>query len=221
VSLGRRTGIRAGTICPTEELSPLGSRKAPLNRDRLLKAMRSLLPIIERLEDDVRIVGTASSLLRGIELPAGDVDILARTRATVDELSAYAAQVGARPLHAAAWQQNPAFGQYFARFDLSEVRFEFSTVETPPGDVQIGECINSAPWQHFDVLVIEGRRIPVVASELRLLSEVERGRPERWKPIGAHLVRHGYDPALFDAALTTLLPTQQAAMQEAIQPPHG
>ena len=51
--------------------------------------MAALSPVLDdlvRLSERVRVVGTASSALRGIVLPVGDVDILARDRATVDEL---------------------------------------------------------------------------------------------------------------------------------------
>jgi hypothetical protein len=57
-----------------------------ITADEVVDALHPLLYDIVRLSDRVRLVGTASSALRGIELPVGDVDVLAKDRETVDEL---------------------------------------------------------------------------------------------------------------------------------------
>jgi hypothetical protein len=189
-----------------------------LTRDDVLRGIRRLLPTLERLGDRVRLVGTASSLLRGIEVRASDVDILASGRAVVDELATAAGAAGGRCLLSPAWVENPEFGQYFASFDLSGVRIELSTVEPNTAAPAISECAGDAPWRHFDVLDLEGHRVGVVASELRLLSEITRLRPDRWKPIGAHLARSGYDADLLAAASRRLPPDLQAIMRGAVQP---
>ena len=72
---------------------------------------------------------------------------------------------------------------------------------------------------HFDLVVVEGHRVPLVVSELRLLSEVARFDPDHWSPIAAHLAREGYDEALFDEALDALAPELRAVMQDAVREP--
>ena len=111
--------------------------------------------------------------------------------------------------------REPRFGQYFASFELSAVRIEFSTVESD--SPEFGECTGDAPWQHFDILELEGHRVPVVASELRLLSEITRFRPDRWQPIAAHLTRNGYDAELLATAIRRLAPDLQATMRDAVR----
>lgn len=179
--------------------------------------MSPLLPLVETLRDDVRVVGTASSLLRGIDLAVGDVDILGRRRAIVDELSEGVAAAGGRCLSGPAGLENPEFAQYFSAFELSGVRVELSTVESTRGNtLPFGECAGDAPWENFDVALVEGFEVPLVASELRLLTEVARFRPANWKPIGAHLARHGYDNELFTRALLTLPAELQQVMRDAV-----
>jgi hypothetical protein len=191
----------------------------PLARDDILRGIRSLLPDLERLGDRVRIVGTASSVLRGIDVPAGDVDILASERGVVDQLATAAAAAGGRCLSSPAWVENPGFRQYFASFELSGIRVEFSTVESESTMPEIGECTGDAPWRHFDVLDLEGHHVPVVASELRLLSEITRLRSDRWEPIAASLSRAGYDEELLAAAMQQLPPHLRVTMRDAVQKP--
>jgi hypothetical protein len=121
-----------------------------------------------------------------------------------------------RCLSLPAWVENPEFGQYFASFELSGIRVEFSTVESNATGSEFGECSGDAPWEHFDFLELEGHRVAVVASELRLLSEIMRFRPDRWEPIAAHLSRHGYDEGLLAAAIQRLPPDLQATMRDAL-----
>jgi hypothetical protein len=188
-----------------------------LTREHILRAILSLLPDLERLGDRVRIVGTASSVLRGIDVPARDVDILASERAVVDQLATAAAAAGGRCLSSPACVESPGFRQYFASFELSGVRVEFSTIESNSTMPEISECTGDAPWQHFDVLELEGHRVPAVASELRLLSEITRDRPNRWEPIAAYLSRTGYDEELLAELSRRLAPDLQATMRRAVQ----
>lgn len=95
------------------------------------------------------------------------------------------------PVWDADWEQ------YYSSYSIGGLAVGFGTVETPVSAViPIGECMGDSPWDHFDRVNIEGHSIAVVASELRLLSELVRGRPDRWRPIAAHLARHGYDEDL-------------------------
>jgi hypothetical protein len=61
-----------------------------------------------------------------------------------------------------------------------------------------------------------GYSVPVVASELRLLSDVVRNRPERWYPVAARLAVEGYDDTLIDAALTQLPAELEAEVRTAL-----
>lgn len=48
---------------------------------------------------------------------------------------------------------------------------------------------------------VAGRPVPVVASELRLASDLMRGRDDRWRPIAAHLLVKGFDLELLSQAV--------------------
>lgn len=177
--------------------------------------MSVLAPIAALFTSDIRIVGTAASWLRGIDLPVGDIDVLARTRPIVDGLAGELIRRGVPCRMPPSLLDEPGFGQYYASFDIHDVKVEVSTVETD-GDGPVSECAGPAPWSHFDHVLFNGTRLFVVASELRLLSEVSRNRPERWGPIGRHLRRNGYDAALVDAACSCLPDELRAVMDEAV-----
>ena len=202
---------RWSTLSSLGNLSAVDDRH--VSRDEVLQALDRLLPHLEDAADEVRLVGAASSLLRGIELPVGDVDILARQRSTVDELAAIAAELGGQTLTASTWEESPWFGQYYGEFVLAGVRVGFSTVEvTPVHPIPVGECIRHWPWEHFDIVEVSSCRIPLVASELRLQSEVVRSRSVRWRPIGAHLPRVGWNEPLLataEACVAETAPTSQ------------
>ena len=197
-----------------------------LTRSDVVAALRPLLPTLERLLDEVRVAGTASSLLRGIDLPAADVDILAREATIVDALLAAAETApGSRVVSAVDWVERPAVRQYLAEVEIAGVPVQFSTVEATDaaGDAgRLAECTGFAPWRHFDVLEVEGHRVAVVASELRLLSEVIRARPDRWGPIGAGLAAAGYDAKLVAAiAERRLGPGRREVFLRALGQPSG
>jgi hypothetical protein len=174
-----------------------------ITRDEAIGALRPLLPALELLRDRVRIVGTASSLLRGVEVPAGDVDILAKDRATVEQLAREADDAGATCEAGPRWIDTPFGGQYIADYRVGGVLVQISTVELSiPDPSYVAECAGDAAWLHFDTIQIDGYVIPVVASELRLLSDVIRGRPDRWLPTASFLAKVGYDERLLSAAMT-------------------
>ncbi len=188
-----------------------------ITRDEAIGAVRPLLPALERCHDRVRIVGTASSLLRGVEVPAGDVDILASDRATVDQLARAADDAGAICDAGPRWLDTPFGGQYIADYDVGGVLVQISTVElSVPDPGYIAECAGEAAWRHFDTIVIEGHAIPVVASELRLLSDVMRGRADRWLPTASFLAARGYDEQLLSDAIANLPAELQAEVREAL-----
>jgi hypothetical protein len=163
------------------------------------QVVAALIPVLDeivRLSDRVRVVGTASSALRGIGLPVADVDILAGERAAVDALVAASGSAPATLL------ETPFGYQYIAEHVLAGVPVQFSTVESVhPGRERLAECVGAAPWRHFSLVEVGGRPVPVVASELRLASDLIRGRDDRWRPIAAHLRATGFDRRLLAQAV--------------------
>jgi len=166
-----------------------------LSRARLEGSLASVLT--RAPEAEIRLVGTASSVVRGIELPANDIDILFRTRSGVDSwfgvLSAHL-DVSDAP----AWIAGA--NQYFARMHDGDVTIELSTVEIE-SDADTMECFGEGPWRYFDVVPCGARTVPAVATELRLITEVSRNRSDRYRPIVDHLRRVGCDAALIRRGL--------------------
>ena len=157
------------------------------------------------------VVGTASSALRGIELPVADVDVLAWDRHTVDELVAAS---GSPP---AALIATPFGHQYLADHELNGVPAQFSTVESNvTGRRRLAECVGETPWRYFSVVEVTGRPVPVVASELRLASDLMRGRLDRWRPIAAHLLVNGFDLELLSQAVVGLPQLMLDELQDAL-----
>jgi hypothetical protein len=159
---------------------------------------RSLASILTRVpEAELRLVGTASSVVRGIELPANDLDVLFRDRSGVDSwfvaLSDHL-DVDTAP----AWIADAQ--QYFARLHHGAVTIELSTVEIE-NDADTFECFGEGPWRYFDLVPCGDRTVPAVATELRLITEISRGRHDRSGPIVDHLRVVGCDIALIRRGL--------------------
>ena len=114
--------------------------------EQIVVAISPLLDDVVRLSDRVRAVGTASSALRGIELPVADVDVLARDRDTVDELVAVS---GSPP---AALIETPFGHQYLADHQPNGVPVQFSTVESNvTGRRRLAECVGETPWRYYSL----------------------------------------------------------------------
>jgi hypothetical protein len=138
-------------------------------------------------DTDYRIVGTAAALLHGVQLPAGDVDVLLRNREGVDAFSDTLS----------SWKclSPPSFlewGQYFAAFEIDGVEVEFSTVEVPI-ESDTWECSGPGPWMRHTYMTCGSGRVPVVDLELRFLTELTRGRADRYVPIWEFMQMRGYD----------------------------
>jgi hypothetical protein len=89
----------------------------------------------------------------------------------------------------------PEARQYFAEFLVEEVEVGISTVEWEAESDGL-ECIGPGPWQHFTLLPCGRFQIPAVQLELRLVSELSRGRRDRSEPLIVHLAEHGCDTNL-------------------------
>ncbi|MGZ6987254.1 MAG: hypothetical protein ACXVKP_20335 [Ilumatobacteraceae bacterium] len=166
-----------------------------LDRDDVQRALEAILAVVP--DGDFRLVGTASCVLRGIEMAANDVDVLFRERGAIDAWAVSVADV-ANLTDGPSWLDEAS--QYFARFDYGGVSIELSTVEIDT-DTDTAECVGSGPWIHFDQVPCAGFTVPSVALELRLVTEVTRRRADRWQPIVAYFRSHRCDVALVERGL--------------------
>ncbi|WP_091105919.1 hypothetical protein [Micromonospora citrea] len=73
------------------------------------------------------MVGISAALLQGVELSAGDIDILVARRTDVDCIAAALSRF--RYLHPPAWL--PDARQYFAHYQSEQIGVSVSTVERP------------------------------------------------------------------------------------------
>jgi hypothetical protein len=170
---------------------------------------RALGTVLARVPDaEFRLVGTASCVLRGIEMSASDVDVLFRARDAIDAWTASLAdetEVTDGPI----WLDEAS--QYFARLDVGGVTVELSTVEVE-AETDAGECVGSSPWVHFDRVPCGRFSVPAVALELRLVTEVARQRADRWEPLVAYFRSHPCDLALVERGLVAnAMPAEKIA----------
>jgi len=151
--------------------------------------------IIEKFE--FRLVGTSAALLRGVELPTGDIDILVKERQAVDAISA----------GLSSWEcvQQPTYleevRQYLAEFCVNGIAIGISTVEWETENDGL-ECIGPGPWNHFEEIKCGQFTIPTVSLELRLISELLRDRPERYAPLLRYIKEKGCDLDLIHQGMT-------------------
>ena len=143
-----------------------------------------------------RLVGTAAALLQGVELPTADVDILCRERAEVD---GFAVALDHFPvLHPATWL--PRDSQYYCNHDVGGVEVGVSTVEVPyHGDAN--ETLGEGPWINHTMVEAGGFQVSVSRLEVRLVTELHRGRPDRSEAIIVHLAATTCDLGLLEHAL--------------------
>jgi hypothetical protein len=90
--------------------------------------------------------------------------------------------------------------QYDACYSLGGVEFSVSTVEVPD-DADGYECQGPGPWRHFVTVARGEHRVPCVRPELRLTTEFLRDRPDRYRPLLAHLGTHGADLRLLELSM--------------------
>jgi hypothetical protein len=144
-----------------------------------------------------RLVGTAAALLHGVQLPANDLDLLAKERATVD-LFATAMQPHFPCLQPPTYLADNR--QYLTIYDVGGIEVEMRTVEWETEADGI-ECLGPGPWLHFQLLSCDHYTVPTVALELRLVTELARDRADRYRPLLAYLQQHGCDVALVERGM--------------------
>lgn len=101
---------------------------------------------------------------------------------------------------------------------IDDVTVELSTVEIDSASDTI-ECFGPGPWLYHDIVQCGEVTMPAVATELRLLTELGRGRKDRYTPIieflkagcdmdliHRGLVRLGATPAVVDQLISALTP---------------
>ena len=178
-------------------------------QDTLIVVLDHVLPLYGRTAvRPYRLVGTGAALLHGVELPAGDVDLLVRERTDVDAFDA--ALAAFECLEPPAWL--PEARQYYANYWVNGVEVGVSTVEVE-SDLDVIETYGPGPWERHTVLLPCGPyRVPTVKLELRLITELYRDRPERYGPLIRHLRAHGCDLDLVRRGLAHI--RLSPAMQE-------
>ena len=147
-------------------------------------------------EHEYRLVGTSAALLHGVDMPAGDVDILLRQRQGIDAFSAALSSFECLKPPQLLEEDR----QYIAIFAVDGIKVELSTVEWE-ADTDTIECFGAGPWRHCVDLPCGAYRIPTVSLELRLLTEWSRERPERFGPIAAFLRGTDFDTDLLRRGL--------------------
>jgi hypothetical protein len=95
--------------------------------------------------------------------------------------------------------------QYFASFTIDAVKVEISTIELT-SDLDVMETFGTGPWKHFSLAKIGEYVIPIVAIELRLVTEIMRGRDDRIESIIAYLKETNINKKLLIRALSTERP---------------
>lgn len=183
-----------------------------LDRDHLLETMTIVLDHVRRACPEVayRFVGTGAALLHGVDLPAGDIDILVKERSDVDAWGAALASFTC--LFPPTWL--PDAHQYYANVEVNGVEVGISTVEVDTASDAI-ETLGSGSWEHFSLIACGPHTVPTVALELRLVTELYRDRRDRIAPIILYLRAHGCDLDLVRRGMA-LGPLQQALQEDVL-----
>lgn len=175
-------------------------RKPLLDREKLERILTMVLEGVTSScpGTDYRLCGTAAALLHGVDLPAGDIDLLLQERRGVDAFAAALSRY--RCVVSPAWL--PEAHQYYGSYEIAGVEVELSTVEAG-FDRDTSETCGRGPWEHFSLLPCGPYFVPTVALELRLHTELRRNRPDRYRPILRFLRDRGCDHDLLRRCLAS------------------
>lgn len=169
------------------------------SQEQLCKVLSTLfdhgIPALDPAEH--RLVGTAASLLHGVQVTARDIDLLAKERKTVDRFHG-----ALQPLFRCVQPPTdlPDARQYLTTYEVAGIEVELSTVEWETESDGI-ECLGRGPWAHFYLLPCGVHTIPTVTLELRLISELVRGRVQQYAPLIHYMRQHGCDVALIQRGM--------------------
>jgi hypothetical protein len=173
----------------------------PLDRPRLLEILEKVLEHATSHFEQVNycLIGTAASMLHGVPLYAGDVDFLMKERTHVDAfsvaLSSFPALTPPTLLHGGK--------QYYAAYNVNGIQVEASTVEGIT-DYVYSETLGDAPWKYQTLITVGPYRVPTIALELRLATELMRDRPDRYEPMISWMKQNGCDADLLGHAIDAL-----------------
>ena len=161
-----------------------------LDRPKFLEALGAFLNITMPACAQVtyRLVGTGAALLHGVTLPTGDIDILVRERKDVDAFGAALSSLTC--LESPAWL--PHARQYYGNWEVRGVQVGISTVEVP-SDADTVETVGRGQWEHYVLLPCGRHSVPTVGLELRLITELYRNRPDRYRPLIQFMQVNGCD----------------------------
>ena len=143
------------------------------------------------------LVGTSAALLHGVVLPAGDIDILVKERASVDAFARVLAEFEC--LMSPTELTDDA--QYFFECVIDDVGFSVSTVEVET-ESEFMETLGEGPWKHSTLIPCGSHHIRTVDLELRLATELGRQRPDRYEPLIEWMQIKGCDHKLLRNAMT-------------------
>jgi hypothetical protein len=167
------------------------------DRDELARVLTTALDLWGPAPERYRLVGTGAALAQGVAITTGDIDILVADRGQVDRFAE--AMAGFPCLEAPAWL--PDARQYFTHFEVDGIDIGASTVEVPT-EAETIECFGAGPWKHYVEVQLGPHRVPMSTLELRMVSELVRGRPDRATSLVHHMRQHGFDRALVEQSMT-------------------
>ncbi len=176
----------------------MGHPPPSLDQARLREALITLLDhaLPSCAQVGYRLVGTGAALLRGVQLPAADVDILVKGRRDVDAFASALSPF--KCLFPPTWLADAR--QYYGNYDVNGVEVGISTVEVDVDSDTI-ETLGRGPWDHFSFVQCGPYEVPTVALELRLITELRRDRPDRYAPIIRYMQANGCNTALVRRAM--------------------
>lgn len=187
-----------------------------INRTTAQETLKTVLHHVTPILDHThyRFVGTGAALLHGVDLPAKGIDFVMRERNAVDAFNLAMApfQCQVPPTLLAEDKQ------YWAVYQVNGVEVAASTVEWET-EADSMECIGSGAWTHFTMIPCGIYNVPTVNLELRLVTELCRERPDRYKPLIRYMRGHGCDLNLVQRGLVAqgIDPTMQAEVLRQLQ----
>jgi len=174
------------------------STQDKLTRRQICKALTLFFDCAAQELSDQRycVVGTAAAVIQGVNLVAKDIDILVEKREAVDKVAHALERFPC--IKPPIWM--PDARQYYTAFEIQGTLVEISTVERETNSDCI-ETLGEGPYKHIERIKLGDHWVPVIKLELRLATELVRGRSERSLPLIRWLRKVGCDQPLLQRAL--------------------